>query len=54
MSGNDVKVAMLCSIALFEFSVHHKKDLPEMAIVAREISVSIDDIVMSSLFEKEN
>lgn len=54
MTGNDVKVAMLCSLALFEFFVHHKKDLPEMAKVAIEMSNAIDDIVESFLFKKEN
>lgn len=54
MTGDDVKVAMLCSIALFEYSVHHKKDLPEMAKLAREISDAIDDVVESITFEKEN
>ena len=54
MTGADVKVAMLCSIALFEFFLHHKKDLPETAKLAREISDAIDDIIESNLFEKEN
>lgn len=54
MSGNDVHVAILCSVALFEFSLIHKKDLPELAKLAREISDAIDDIIDSKLFEKDN
>lgn len=54
MFGDKDHVAMLCSIALFEYSINHKKDLPETAKLAREISDVIDDIIESNLFGKEN
>ena len=54
MLSTDTKIAMLCSIALFEFSLNHKKDLPWMAKEARKISDAIDEMIDSKQFEKEN
>lgn len=53
MLSTDTKIAMLCSIALFEFSLNHKKDLPGMADAARKISDAIDDMIASKRFEEE-
>lgn len=50
----DKKIAMLCSIALFEFSLRHKKEMPELSLEARKISDAIDEMIESRLFEKEN
>ena len=54
MSSIDAKIAMLCSIALFEFSLNHKNGLPELADAARKISDAIDEMIASNIFEKEN
>lgn len=54
MLSSDTMIAMLCSIALFEFSLNHKKDWPETADMARKISDAIDEMIASNLFEKEN
>ena len=54
MLSTDTMIAMLCSIALFEYSLNHKKDLPRAAKTAREISDAIDDMIVSKQFEKEN
>lgn len=48
----DKKIAMLCSIALFEFSLSHKKDLPELSKAARTISDAIDEMIADNLFEE--
>lgn len=53
MLNIDMHIAMLCSIALFEFSLNHK-DLPGLAKEARKISDAIDDMIKLKLFEKEN
>lgn len=54
MLSTDTKIAMLCSIALFDFSLNHKKDFPELSRLARKISDAIDDMIAYGLFEKEN
>lgn len=54
MLNIDEKVAMLCSIALFEFSLNHKKSLPGLAKEARKMSDAIDEMIADKLFEKEN
>ena len=54
MLNIDKRTAMLCSIALFEFSLTHKKDLPELSKEARKISDAIDEMIESKLFEMEN
>lgn len=48
------KIAVLCSIALYEFYLRHREDLPGMAGDARKISDAIDDMIESELFQKEN
>lgn len=50
----DEKIARLCSLALYEFYIRHKEDLPGMAGDARKISDAIDDMIESELFKKEN
>lgn len=50
----DKKVAALCSIALYEFYLTHKKDLPALSKAAREISDAIDDMIKLKLLGKEN
>ena len=54
MLSTDTKIAMLCSIALVEFALNHKKDLPGMAAEAMKISDAIDEMIAAKLFEKEN
>lgn len=54
MLNIDEKIASLCSIALYEFSLNHKKDSPWMADAARKISDAIDEMIASNQFEKEN
>lgn len=54
MASNDAKIALLCSIALFEFSLNHKNDLPWMADAARKISEALDVMIAFNQFEKEN
>ena len=50
MLNTDGKIAMLFSMALFEFSLNHKKDFPELAKVARKISDEIDEMIDANLF----
>lgn len=54
MFNIDEKIAMLCSIALFEFSINHEKSVPRLAKEARKISDAIDKMIAAKLFEKEN
>lgn len=49
-----LSMAMLCSIALYEYSLKHKKDLPELSKEARKISDAIDEMIAAKLFDKEN
>ena len=50
----DKKIAELCPIALYEFYLTHKKDLPALSEAAREISYAIDDMIKLKLLGKEN
>lgn len=54
MINFDEYIAMLCSIALFEFSLNHKKGLPELSEAARKISDAIDEMIASKIFQQEN
>lgn len=50
----DKKIAALCSIALYEFYLTHKKELPALSEVARELSNAIDDMIKLKLIGKVN
>lgn len=54
MVNIDKHLAMLISVALFEFSLNHKKSVPKLAREARKISDVIDKLIEAKLFEKEN
>lgn len=47
----DKKIAELCAIALYEFYLTHKKDMPALSEAAREISNEIVDMIAAK-FEK--
>ena len=50
----DKKIAELCSIALYEFYLTHKKELTALSEVARELSNAIDDMIKLKLIGKVN
>lgn len=54
MLNTDRKIATLFSIALYEFYLTHKKELPGLSEAARKISDEIDEMIDANLFEKEN
>ena len=54
MLNIDEHIAMLISIALYEFSLNHKKSRPVLAREAGKISDVIDEMIEANVFEKEN
>ena len=50
----DMRIAELCSIALYEFYLTHKKELPALSEAAREICYAIDDMIKLKLLGKVN
>lgn len=54
MVNIDKHIAMLISIALFEFSLNHKKSCPGPAKEARKIRAVIDEMIKANYFEEEN
>ena len=54
MLNTDRKIATLFSIALYEFYLTHKKELPGLSEAAREISYAIDDMIKTTWKDRIN